>query len=72
MYNCSKWISMNVLMLDEERVVVSKGEDTLIRALEDWGFKPIPCNFYDFETIGGGFHCASLDVRRGGELESYF
>ncbi len=72
MYNCSRWISMNVLMLDEERVIVSKGEDTLIRALEDWGFKPIPCNFYDFETIGGGFHCASLDVRRRGELRSYF
>ena len=34
MYTCSKWISMNVLMLDEERVIVSKGEDTLIQALK--------------------------------------
>jgi glycine amidinotransferase len=59
-------------MLDEERVIVSRGEDTLIRALKDWGFQPIPCNFYDSETIGGGFHCASLDVRRRGELKSYF
>jgi len=72
MYNCSRWICMNVLMLDEERVIVSKGEDDLIRALRDWGFKPIPCSFYDFETIGGGLHCASLDVRRRGQLESYF
>jgi glycine amidinotransferase len=72
MYNCSRWICMNVLMLDEERVIVSRGEDTLIRALKVWGFKPIPCNFYDFETIGGGFHCASLDVRRTGGLKSYF
>jgi glycine amidinotransferase len=72
MYNCSRWICMNVLMLDEERVIVSRGEDNLIMALKDWGFEPIPCNFYDFETIGGGFHCASLDVRRRGELKSYF
>ncbi len=72
MYNCSRWISMNVLMLDEERVIVSKGEDTLIQAFKDWGFKPIPCSFYSFETIGGGFHCATLDVRRRGNLASYF
>lgn len=72
MYNCSRWISMNVLMLDEERVIVSRGEDTLIEALKDWGFDPIPCSFYDLATIAGGFHCASVDVRRKGELESYF
>ncbi len=72
MFNCSRWICMNVLMLDERRVIVSKGEGNLIRALQDWGFEPIPCNFYDFETIGGGLHCASLDIRRRGGLESYF
>jgi len=72
MYSCSRWISMNVLMLDEERVIVSKGEDTLIRALKGWGFKPVPCNFCDFETIAGGIHCASLDIRRRGELKSHF
>ena len=27
---------MNVLMLDEERVIVSKGEDTLTQPLKDW------------------------------------
>ena len=71
MHGCSKWISMSVLMLDEERVIVSKGEDTLIQALKDWGLKPIPCNLYDLETIGGGLQCASLDIRKRGELKSY-
>jgi glycine amidinotransferase len=52
--------------------MVSKGEHTLIRALKDWGFEPIICRFYDFETIAGDFHCASLDIRRRGELKSYF
>ena len=72
MYNCSRWISMNVLMLDEERVIVSRGEDALISAFRNWGLEPIPCSFYNFETIGGGFHCATLDIRRRGKLESYF
>ena len=72
MYTCSKWLNMNVLMLDEQRVVISKGEDTLIKALKEWGFKPIPCGFYDFGSIAGGLHCATLDIRRKGELKSYF
>jgi glycine amidinotransferase len=72
MYTCSKWLSMNVLMLDQERVIVSKGEDRLIQALKDWGFRPIACNFYHFESIAGGLHCATVDVRRRGNLESYF
>ena len=72
MYNCTRWISMNVLMLDEERVIVSKGEEPLIKALKDWGFKPILGNFWNFETIGGGFHCATVDVRHRGDLKSYF
>ena len=72
MYNCSRWIMMNVVMLDEERVIVSREEHTFIQALKEWGFKPIPCSFYDFSTIGGGFHCATVDIRRRGELKSYF
>ena len=72
MYTCSSWISMNVVMLDEERVIISREEEPLINALKSWGFKPIPCNFYDFETIGGGLHCASVDIRRAGDLRSYF
>jgi glycine amidinotransferase len=63
---------MNVLMLDEERVIVAKGEDSLVSALKTWGFKPILCSFYHFQSIGGGFHCASIDVRRRGELRSHF
>jgi glycine amidinotransferase len=72
MYNCSRWIMMNVVMLDEERVIVSREESRFIKALKDWGFKPISCNFYNFETIGGGFHCASVDIRRRGTLQAYF
>ncbi len=72
MYTCSKWLNMNVLMLDEKRVLVSKGEDNLVRAFKDWGFEPIEVNFYGFESIAGGLHCATVDIRRRGQLQSYF
>lgn len=77
MYNeisalCSLWLSMNVLMLDEERVICEKSQEPTIRALKDWGFKPIPCNFLHYNPFGGAFHCATLDVRRRGNLQSYF
>ena len=63
---------MNVLMLDEERVVVADHEETLICSLREWGFRPIPCPFQNFYRLGGSIHCATLDVRRRGTLRSYF
>ncbi|MGK7944310.1 MAG: amidinotransferase [Microcystaceae cyanobacterium] len=69
---CSKWISLNVLMLDEKRVIVERDQHSLIKAFKDWGFEPIPCPFINFAPFGGSFHCATLDIRRQGVLESYF
>nr|WP_219907932.1 inosamine-phosphate amidinotransferase 1 [Enhygromyxa salina] len=68
----SAWISLNVLMLDEQRVIVEENQLPLIRMLEAHGFKPIPCGFADYLPFGGAFHCATLDVRRRGDLRSYF
>jgi len=71
LYMTSKWINMNILMLDEQRVVVERQDEPMIVALKNWGFTPIPCNFRNFNSFGGSFHCATLDVRRRGTLESY-
>ncbi|MDM8564347.1 hypothetical protein QUF74_01690 [Candidatus Halobeggiatoa sp. HSG11] len=76
-HNCplgavSNWISINVLMLDEQRIIVEKNQEPLIKALKNWGFKPIPCSFAAYYPFLGSFHCATLDVRRQGELQSYF
>ncbi|MFK5970615.1 MAG: hypothetical protein QM487_10915 [Candidatus Marithrix sp.] len=76
-HNCplggvSNWISINVLMLDEKRIVVEKNQEPLIKALKGWGFEPIPCSFEAYYPFLGSFHCATLDIRRRGELKSYF
>ena len=68
----SQWANMNVLMLDEERVIVEKSQEPMITALKKWGFKPIPCSFENYYPFMGSFHCATLDIRRRGELQSYF
>ena len=68
----SKWISMNVLMLDPTRVVVEESQVSMIRFLKDHGFEPIPCPLMNYKPFGGSFHCATLDVRRRGTLQSYF
>jgi glycine amidinotransferase len=69
---CSPWTSINVLMLDEKRVVVDSSQVSLIRALKNWGFEPIRCAFLSYGPFGGSFHCATLDIRRRGTLQSYF
>lgn len=72
LYMTSKWIHMNLLMLDHQRVIVEKNEAPLIALLKKMGLKPIPCHFLNFNTFGGSFHCATMDIRRRGKLETYF
>jgi glycine amidinotransferase len=69
---CGKWLNMNVLTVDEKRVIVDPHHTRTMRAMENWGFEPIPCEFLHYAAFGGAFHCATLDIRRRGTLESYF
>jgi glycine amidinotransferase len=71
LYMSSAWISMNVLMLDERRVVVEAEETPLIELLEDWGFETLRVPFRNVMRFGGSFHCVTADVRRRGSLRSY-
>lgn len=67
----SSWANMNVLMLDERRVVVERRQEPMLKALKNWGFDPIPCPFENYYPFLGSFHCATLDIRRRGGLQSY-
>ncbi len=71
-FHSFRWLSMNVLSLDEKRVIVEKNETPTINFLKDWGFEPIPCAFRSNYRFGGSFHCTTVDIRRRGELQSYF
>jgi len=68
----SNWISMNVLCLDPETVLVEEREEPMIRLLESLGSKVLTCPFSAVYSFGGGIHCCTSDVRRRGELRSYF
>jgi glycine amidinotransferase len=72
LYFSSKWMNLNVLMLDEKRVIATKGEERTLALLKQKGFEPIPIPFWNFNNFGGSFHCATLDIRRQGSLQSYF
>ena len=72
LYMTSKWLNMNILMLDQNRVVVERDDEPMIAAARKFGLTPIRCRFRNFNSFGGSFHCATLDVRRRGRLESYF
>jgi glycine amidinotransferase len=65
------WLGMNLLMLAPDLAVVDKHQLPLIKLLEKNGINTIPLALRHGRTLGGGFHCISLDVRRKGALEDY-
>lgn len=67
----SVWIGMNILSVDENTVIVPSNQEQLIKQLEQHKFEVIPVRFRHGRTVGGGFHCCSLDVRRAGDNISY-
>jgi glycine amidinotransferase len=68
----SKYIDLNVLSIDEERVIVNSLFPDLIKTLEKQGFIPIPVRHRHRRLFGGGFHCFTLDTVRQGSSDDYF
>jgi scyllo-inosamine-4-phosphate amidinotransferase 1 len=60
----SKWIALNMLVLDPNTVIVDRHQTQLIRTLEQHQFTVIPLELRHSRTLGGGFHCVTLDTRR--------
>jgi glycine amidinotransferase len=56
----------------QNRVVVEAHETDTIKAFKEWGFETVLVPFQNFLPFGGSFHCATCDIRRRGELQSYF
>ena len=60
----SKWIAMNMLVVDPHTVICDKNQTELIRTLESYRFNVIPLELRHSRTLGGGFHCVTLDLHR--------
>jgi scyllo-inosamine-4-phosphate amidinotransferase 1 len=60
----SKWIAMNMLVVDPETVIVDKHQTNLMNMLEIYNFTVIPLELRHSRTLGGGFHCVTLDLVR--------
>ena len=60
----SKWIAMNMLALDPETVILDAAQTQLITILKQHGVDSIPLTLSHSRTLGGGFHCVTLDIRR--------
>ena len=61
----SKWIAMNMLVVDPHTVICDRNQIELIRTLESYKFTVIPLELRHSRTLGGGFHCVTLDLKRG-------
>jgi N-dimethylarginine dimethylaminohydrolase len=68
----SDWIDMNLLSISPDLVVVDRDQTALIKLLEKQGLDVVPLKLRHSKMLGGGFHCATLDIRRAGTLERYF
>ncbi len=68
----SVWLSMNVLILDQNTVCVEKSEVYQAAQLDKLGFEVIEVELRDAYAFGGGLHCATADVLREGTCEDYF
>jgi glycine amidinotransferase/scyllo-inosamine-4-phosphate amidinotransferase 1 len=60
----SKWIAMNMLALDPETVIIDAAQTQLIALLKTKGIDSIPLTLSHSRTLGGGFHCVTLDTQR--------
>ena len=60
----SKWIALNMLVLDPHTVICDRHQTNLIKLLEQHKFTVIPLELRHSRTLGGGFHCVTLDTWR--------
>ncbi|MGV9680526.1 scyllo-inosamine-4-phosphate amidinotransferase [Nocardia sp. NPDC003482] len=64
----SRWIGMNLLMVRPDLAIVDAAQRELIAALERRGIDVVPHTLRHARAMGGGFHCVTLDLRRGRPL----
>jgi len=60
----SKWIAMNMLVVNPTTVICDADQTELIKTLRSYKFEVIPLRLRQSRTLGGGFHCVTMDLIR--------
>jgi glycine amidinotransferase/scyllo-inosamine-4-phosphate amidinotransferase 1 len=60
----SKWIGLNMLSINPDTVIVDAAQTDLIQVLEKHKINVVPLTLRHSRTLGGGFHCVTLDLVR--------
>lgn len=60
----SKWIALNMLVVNPQTVIMDSDQRVLQRELEKRGITVIGHKLSHSRTLGGGFHCVTLDLWR--------
>lgn len=62
--NASKWINMNLFSIHENLVVLEENQNNLRKELEKYKIECAMLPMRHQRTLGGGFHCVTLDLIR--------
>lgn len=60
----SKWIAMNTLSVNSNTIIIDKYQTSLMKKLKAYNIESIPLELRHSRTLGGGFHCVTLDLVR--------
>ncbi|PUU81724.1 hypothetical protein B9Z19DRAFT_1099556 [Tuber borchii] len=64
LFMASAWLIMNVLSLGNGKVIIEENDTEFGEWLKARGMEPIYCPFRHVHSIGGSFHCATVDLIR--------
>jgi N-dimethylarginine dimethylaminohydrolase len=62
--NASKWINMNLFSINPYLVVLEENQHNLRKELQKYGIECAMLPMRHQRTLGGGFHCVTLDLER--------
>ena len=62
--NASPWVNVNLLSVSDKLVVVEEHQEPLRKELEKYGIESLMLPMRHARTLGGCFHCVTLDLVR--------
>jgi N-dimethylarginine dimethylaminohydrolase len=62
--NASAWINVNLLSINPNLVVIEEHQEPLRKELEKYGIESLMLPMRHARTLGGCFHCVTLDLIR--------